>query len=259
MGLWTEEDTDRSIITGPEFAALTDEELKQRVLDLKIIARAKPMDKKRLVECLQSLNQVVAVTGDGTNDAPALKAAHVGLSMGDGTSVAQRGFRHYNHRQFVPFHRPCRYVGAQSVSEHTAFHSFPTYRKRCSVPHCPGRCFMGTQSPLTVTQMLWVNLIMDTFAAMALASLPPSQQVMDDQHATATHSSLRATCGYASARLAGIFFLTLLAFLYVLEHSDIRQMTDLLQFNFSNHKELTPLRVKSVLHNVHNAAILEYV
>lgn len=89
VGLWTDDDTDRQMMTGPEFAALSDEQLMERVLDLKVIARARPMDKKRLVEALQSLGQVVAVTGDGTNDAPALKAAHVGLSMGDGTSVAK--------------------------------------------------------------------------------------------------------------------------------------------------------------------------
>ena len=89
IGLWTPQDGDREIITGPEFAALSDEELARRVMDLKIIARARPMDKKRLVEALQKLDQVVAVTGDGTNDAPALKAAHVGLSMGDGTAVAK--------------------------------------------------------------------------------------------------------------------------------------------------------------------------
>ena len=89
IGLWSKRDKDEAIITGTEFAKLSDDELDERVLDLKIIARARPMDKKRLVESLQRKNQVVAVTGDGTNDAPALKAAHVGLSMGDGTSVAK--------------------------------------------------------------------------------------------------------------------------------------------------------------------------
>lgn len=89
IGLWKEGDGERNIITGPDFAALSDEQLKDRVMDLKIIARARPMDKKRLVEALQAKNQVVAVTGDGTNDAPALNAAQVGLSMGDGTSVAK--------------------------------------------------------------------------------------------------------------------------------------------------------------------------
>ena len=90
IGLWNDStDSDRNIITGPEFAELSDTQLKERVRDLKIIARARPMDKKRLVEALQANNEVVAVTGDGTNDAPALKTAHVGLSMGDGTSVAK--------------------------------------------------------------------------------------------------------------------------------------------------------------------------
>jgi len=240
VGLWTEEDTDRSIITGPEFAALTDEELKQRVLDLKIIARAKPMDKKRLVESLQSLNQVVAVTGDGTNDAPALKAAHVGLSMGDGTSVAKEASDiTIIDNSFLSIGRAVMW----GRSLYQNIQRFILFQLTVNVVACLivlAGAFMGTQSPLTVTQMLWVNLIMDTFAAMALASLPPSQKVMDDQPRNRHAFIITRDMWVRIGTLGGIFFLTLLAFLYVLEHSDIRQMTDLLQFNFSNHKELTP-------------------
>lgn len=89
IGLWTSEDTERNRITGVEFAALSDEEALERVVDLKVMSRARPMDKQRLVQLLQQKGEVVAVTGDGTNDAPALNHAQVGLSMGTGTSVAK--------------------------------------------------------------------------------------------------------------------------------------------------------------------------
>ncbi|GAB6976779.1 calcium-translocating P-type ATPase, PMCA-type [Prevotella falsenii] len=240
VGLWTEEDTDRNIITGPEFAALTDEELKQRVLDLKIIARAKPMDKKRLVETLQSLNQVVAVTGDGTNDAPALKAAHVGLSMGDGTSVAKEASDiTIVDNSFLSIGRAVMW----GRSLYLNIQRFILFQLTVNVVACLivlAGAFMGTQSPLTVTQMLWVNLIMDTFAAMALASLPPSKKVMTDQPRNRHAFIITRDMWTRIGTLGSIFFLTLLIFLYVLEHSDIRQLTDLQQFNFSNHKELTP-------------------
>ena len=198
------------------------------------------MDKKRLVECLQSLNQVVAVTGDGTNDAPALKAAHVGLSMGDGTSVAKEASDiTIIDNSFLSIGRAVMW----GRSLYQNIQRFILFQLTVNVVACLivlAGAFMGTQSPLTVTQMLWVNLIMDTFAAMALASLPPSQQVMDDQPRNRHAFIITRDMWVRIGTLGGIFFLTLLAFLYVLEHSDIRQMTDLLQFNFSNHKELTP-------------------
>ena len=240
VGLWTEEDNDHNIITGPEFAALTDEELKQRVLDLKIIARAKPMDKKRLVETLQSLNQVVAVTGDGTNDAPALKAAHVGLSMGDGTSVAKEASDiTIVDNSFLSIGRAVMW----GRSLYQNIQRFILFQLTVNVVACLivlAGAFMGTHSPLTVTQMLWVNLIMDTFAAMALASLPPSQKVMNDRPRNRNAFIITRNMWIRITGLGAIFFLSLLAFLYILEYSDITQMTDLLHFNFSNHKELTP-------------------
>ena len=180
IGLWTKKDNDSAIITGAEFEKLSDDELDKKVLGLKIIARARPMDKKRLVESLQRNNQVVAVTGDGTNDAPALKAAHVGLSMGDGTSVAKEA----SDITIIDnsFSSICRAV-MWGRSLYQNIQRFLLFQLTVNVAACfivLVGAFMGTESPLTVTQMLWVNLIMDTFGAMALASLPPSQSVMKD-------------------------------------------------------------------------------
>lgn len=181
IGLWKPEDTDRNIITGPEFGKLTEAELDDRVMDLKIIARARPMDKKRLVEALQRQGQVVAVTGDGTNDAPALKAAHVGLSMGDGTSVAKEASDiTIVDNSFASIGRAVMW----GRSLYRNIQRFVMFQMTVNVAAClivMAGAFMGTESPLTVTQMLWVNLIMDTFAAMALASLPPSESVMRDK------------------------------------------------------------------------------
>ena len=181
IGLWNDTtDTERNIITGSEFAELSDKQLKERVRDLKIIARARPMDKKRLVEALQANNEVVAVTGDGTNDAPALKTAHVGLSMGDGTSVAKEA------SDITIIDNSFSSIGRAVMwgrSLYKNIQRFLLFQLTVNVAACflvLFGSFMGTESPLTVTQMLWVNLIMDTFGAMALASLPPSRNVMDE-------------------------------------------------------------------------------
>ena len=181
IGLWTPEDTERNRITGVEFAALSDEEALDRVLDLKVMSRARPMDKQRLVQLLQQKGAVVAVTGDGTNDAPALNHAQVGLSMGTGTSVAKEASDitllddsfhsiatavmwgrslYKNIQRFIVFQLTINVVALLSVLL---------------------GAFFGTSLPLTVTQMLWVNLIMDTFAAMALASISPSMDVMNEK------------------------------------------------------------------------------
>lgn len=181
IGLWTSEDTERNRITGVEFAALSDEEALERVIDLKVMSRARPMDKQRLVQLLQQKGEVVAVTGDGTNDAPALNHAQVGLSMGTGTSVAKEASDitllddsfhsiatavmwgrslYKNIQRFIVFQLTINVVALLSVLL---------------------GAFLGTELPLTVTQMLWVNLIMDTFAAMALASIAPSMDVMNEK------------------------------------------------------------------------------
>lgn len=181
VGLWTNTDGDENIITGPEFATLTDKQLLERVENLKIIARARPMDKRRLVEALQQRNEVVAVTGDGTNDAPALKAAHVGLSMGDGTSVAKEA------SDITIIDNSFSSIGRAVMWGRSLYQNiqrFILFQLTVNVVACLVvlvGAFTGTESPLTVTQMLWVNLIMDTFAAMAFATLPPSAAVMHDK------------------------------------------------------------------------------
>ncbi|RHO59034.1 calcium-translocating P-type ATPase, PMCA-type [Tannerella sp. AM09-19] len=181
IGIWKPEDTDENIITGTDFEALPDDEAFERVKKLKVMCRARPTDKQRLVELLQKDGQIVAVTGDGTNDAPALNHANVGLSMGTGTSVAKEAsditllddsFKsiatavmwgrslYQNIQRFLLFQLTINVVALVIVFLGSIF---------------------GHELPLTVTQMLWVNLIMDTFAAGALASLPPNKEVMKDK------------------------------------------------------------------------------
>lgn len=240
IGLWTDKDTDRNIITGQEFDALSDDELDKRVADLKIISRARPMDKKRLVESLQRNNQVVAVTGDGTNDAPALKAAHVGLSMGDGTSVAKEA------SDITIIDNSFSSIGKAVMwgrSLYKNIQRFLLFQLTVNVAACLivlCGAFMGTQSPLTVTQMLWVNLIMDTFAAMALASLPPSESVMNDKPRDRKAFILDKNMYENILGVGGFFFAILLVMLYIFEHSDITQLTDLMHVQLGPSNGLTP-------------------
>ena len=229
IGLWNDEkDTERNIITGPEFAALSDEELQERILDLKIISRARPMDKKRLVETLQKKNQVVAVTGDGTNDAPALRAAHVGLSMGDGTSVAKEA------SDITIIDNSFSSIGKAVMWGRSLYQNiqrFLLFQLTVNVTACflvLCGAFMGTESPLTVTQMLWINLIMDTFAAMALASLPPSESVMKDKPRDRKAFILNKPMLREIIGVGGFFFLMLLGMLYIFQHAEVNQLTDLL-------------------------------
>lgn len=228
IGLWTSTDTERNIITGPDFAALTEEQLLDRVQDLKIIARARPMDKKRLVEALQKKNQVVAVTGDGTNDAPALHTAHVGLSMGDGTSVAKEA------SDITIIDNSFSSIGKAVMWGRSLYQNiqrFLLFQLTVNVTACflvLCGAFMGTESPLTVTQMLWINLIMDTFAAMALASLPPSESVMQDKPRDRNAFILNKSMIANIIGVGGFFFAMLLGLLYMFQHADIHQLTDLL-------------------------------
>ena len=228
IGLWSSTDTDNNIITGPEFEELTDEQLLDRIEDLKIIARARPMDKKRLVEALQKKNQVVAVTGDGTNDAPALHTAHVGLSMGDGTSVAKEA------SDITIIDNSFSSIGKAVMWGRSLYQNiqrFLLFQLTVNVTACflvLCGAFMGTESPLTVTQMLWINLIMDTFAAMALASLPPSESVMQDKPRNRNAFILNKQMIANIVGVGGFFFVMLLGLLYIFQHADIHQLTDLL-------------------------------
>ena len=219
VGLWTEGDGERQMITGTEFAALSDEELLERVVDLKVIARARPMDKKRLVEALQKLGQVVAVTGDGTNDAPALKAAHVGLSMGDGTSVAKEA------SDITIIDNSFSSIGRAVMWGRSLYRNiqrFILFQMTVNVAACLivlVGAFMGTEVPLTVTQMLWVNLIMDTFAAMALASLPPTETVMKEQPRDRRKFIIDRSMTWQILTVGLLFFVVLLHILYKYEHN----------------------------------------
>ena len=228
IGLWDDSrDGEENIITGVEFAELTDAQLRERVGDLKIIARARPMDKKRLVEALQANNEVVAVTGDGTNDAPALKAAHVGLSMGDGTSVAKEA------SDITIVDNSFSSIGRAVMWGRSLYQNiqrFILFQMTVNVAACfivLFGAFMGMQSPLTVTQMLWVNLIMDTFAAMALASLPPSRSVMREKPRSREAFIINSPMWKSIIGVGGIFFLFLLALLYYFEHTDITSLTQM--------------------------------
>ena len=239
IGLWSSTDTDNNIITGPEFEELTDEQLLDRIEDLKIIARARPMDKKRLVEALQKKNQVVAVTGDGTNDAPALHTAHVGLSMGDGTSVAKEA------SDITIIDNSFSSIGKAVMWGRSLYQNiqrFLLFQLTVNVTACflvLCGAFMGTESPLTVTQMLWINLIMDTFAAMALASLPPSESVMQDKPRNRNAFILNKQMIANIVGVGGFFFVMLLGLLYIFQHADIHQLTDLLTLQLGEKGHVT--------------------
>ena len=248
IGLWDDSrDGDRNIITGTEFAELSDAQLRERVGDLKIIARARPMDKKRLVEALQANNEVVAVTGDGTNDAPALKAAHVGLSMGDGTSVAKEA------SDITIVDNSFSSIGRAVMWGRSLFQNiqrFILFQMTVNVAACfivLAGAFMGTESPLTVTQMLWVNLIMDTFAAMALASLPPSASVMKDKPRSREAFIINRPMWQSIVGVGGIFFLLLLGILYIFEHYQVNNILELFSFIPQtvdvNNATLTPIEL----------------
>lgn len=233
IGLWKDTDNDKNIITGAELAMLTDRQLQERAMDLKIIARARPMDKKRLVEALQNLDQVVAVTGDGTNDAPALNKADVGLSMGNGTAVAKDASDMIiQDNSFSTIANAVMW----GRSLYKNIQRFLLFQLTVNVAACflvLFGAFLGTESPLTVTQMLWVNLIMDTFAAIALSALPPQKSVMNEKPRNPKafildHSLLRNIFG-----VGGFFFVMLLVMLVIFQHADIQSMNDLLKLNFS--------------------------
>lgn len=240
IGLWDNEtDGERNIITGPEFEALTDEELMARVKDLKIIARARPLDKKRLVEALQESNEVVAVTGDGTNDAPALKSAHVGLSMGDGTSVAKEASDiTIIDNSFSSIGRAVMWGRSlyQNIQRFILF-QMTVNVAACLVVLCGA--FMGMESPLSVTQMLWVNLIMDTFAAMALACLPPSRSVMQEKPRSRSAFIISGGMWRFIIGVGGLFFAVLIGLVYYFEHTDITSLTEMWSVPFGSNTGLS--------------------
>ena len=240
IGLWKPEDTERNRITGAAFAELTDEEALDRVMDLKIMSRARPTDKQRLVQLLQQKGAVVAVTGDGTNDAPALNHAQVGLSMGTGTSVAKEA------SDITLLDDSFNSIGTAVMWGRSLYQNiqrFLLFQLTVNVTACLlvlCGAFMGTESPLTVTQMLWINLIMDTFAAMALASLPPSESVMLEKPRNRKAFILNREMLGEIVGVGGFFFVMLLALLYIFQHADITQLTDLWNLQLSAKGHVTP-------------------
>lgn len=239
IGLWSETDTDKKIITGTELAKLSDEQLEERVMDLKIIARARPMDKKRLVDALRRLDQVVAVTGDGTNDAPALNAADVGLAMGNGTQVAK------DASDMIIQDNSFSTIASAVMwgrSLYKNIQRFLLFQLTVNVAACflvLFGAFLGTESPLTVTQMLWVNLIMDTFAAIALSALPPQKSVMDENPRDPKAFILDKSMLCNIFGVGGFFFIVLLALLIIFQHTEISSMKDLLNFSIGERNPVT--------------------
>lgn len=227
IGLWQDGDGEQQVVTGPEVAEMSDDELEERIGKIKVISRARPLDKQRLVEALQRRNQVVAVTGDGTNDAPALKSAHVGLSMGDGTSIAKEASDiTIVDNSFASIGRAVMW----GRSLYQNIQRFILFQMTVNVAACLivlAGAFLGTDTPLTVTQMLWVNLIMDTFAAMALASLPPSARVMHEKPRDRSSFIIDKAMGRGILMVGGLFFVILLVLYYLFYTYNIRSMTDL--------------------------------
>lgn len=227
IGLWQDGDGEQQVVTGPEVAEMSDDELEERIGKIKVISRARPLDKQRLVEALQRRNQVVAVTGDGTNDAPALKSAHVGLSMGDGTSIAKEASDiTIVDNSFASIGRAVMW----GRSLYQNIQRFILFQMTVNVAACLivlAGAFLGTDTPLTVTQMLWVNLIMDTFAAMALASLPPSARVMHEKPRDRSSFIIDKAMGRGILMVGGLFFVILLVLYYLFHTYNIRSMTDL--------------------------------
>ena len=231
IGLWQENEPEHHHLTGTEFAAMNDESLLDRILTLKILSRARPMDKQRLVQLLQRKNQVVAVTGDGTNDAPALNAAQVGLSMGDGTSVAKEASDiTILDNSFSSISRAVMW----GRSLYQNIQRFILFQLTINVAACLIvliGAFLGTESPLTVTQMLWVNLIMDTFAALALASLPPNEKVMTNKPRKTTDHIINKPMAKGILSVGLLFVVLLFGLLQYFKHANITSLT---QFNFAD-------------------------
>jgi Ca2+-transporting ATPase len=232
IGVWpkTGEVCDKWHITGIEFESLSDEEAFERVVDLKVMSRARPADKQRLVEMLQKHGEVVAVTGDGTNDAPALNHAHVGLSLGSGTSVAKQA----SDITLLDdsFHSIAGAVmwGRSLYKNIQRFLFFQLVVNLTALLLVLGGAIIGTEMPLTVTQILWVNLIMDTFAALALASLPPSREVMAEKPRKQTDFIISKPMAKGILLCSMLFFACSLALLFWCENSgtagiDIHELT----------------------------------
>ena len=208
-----------STITGPEWAALSDEEAYKRAAEIRVMSRARPTDKQRLVDMLQKRGEVVAVTGDGTNDAPALHYAHVGLSLGSGTSVAKEASDMTLLDDSFGSIANAVMWGRSLYKNIQRFLFFQLVVNLTALLLVLGGSLIGTEMPLTVTQILWVNLIMDTFAAMALASLPPSREVMKDNPRKQSDFIITPGMGKAILWCGLTFFAAMFVFLFYCERN----------------------------------------
>ena len=227
LGLWKDDDQrDFNQISGKDFEALSDEEAKRRIPLIKIMSRARPMDKERLVRLQQGNGEVVAVTGDGTNDAPALKAAQVGLSMGDGTTVAKEASDiTILDNSFKSISRAVMW----GRSLYLNIQRFVLFQMTINVAACFLVMFgalLGTDVVLTVTQMLWVNLIMDTLAALALASLPPSASVMNDKPRSKNAHILTKPMISTILTVGLLFMVIMFGFVQYFKHVEVSSLTD---------------------------------
>ena len=253
VGLWNDEvDGDENHISGPDFAALSEEDAAKRALKLKIMSRARPTDKSRLVRLLQEAGEVVAVTGDGTNDAPALNAAQVGLSMGDGTSVAKEASDiTIMDNSFASITKAVMW----GRSLYQNIQRFVLFQLVVNIVAClivVIGAFTGAESPLTVTQMLWVNLIMDTFAALAFASLPPSMEVMKNKPRRSTDFILSRDMIYRILSTGILFMVILFGLMQCFRNNDIKSISYLVEypgtffasmFDFGGNGEFTPVEL----------------
>lgn len=221
---------DQQMITGEQWEALSDEEAYERAKDIRVMSRARPTDKQRLVAMLQKRGEVVAVTGDGTNDAPALHYAHVGLSLGSGTSVAKEASDMTLLDDSFKSIANAVMWGRSLYRNLQRFLFFQLVVNVAALLLVLGGSVIGTEMPLTVTQILWVNLIMDTFAALALALLPPSHEVMKDKPRKASDFIINKSIGFGILFCGIVFFLVMFALLVYCERRgkggvDVHELT----------------------------------
>ena len=221
---------DQQMITGEQWEALSDEEAYKRAKDIRVMSRARPTDKQRLVAMLQKHGEVVAVTGDGTNDAPALHYAHVGLSLGSGTSVAKEASDMTLLDDSFKSIANAVMWGRSLYRNLQRFLFFQLVVNVTALLLVLGGSIIGTEMPLTVTQILWVNLIMDTFAALALASLPPSHEVMNDKPRKATDFIINKGMAFGILFCGIAFFIVMFAMLIYCERRgkggvDVHELT----------------------------------
>ena len=261
LGLWKDTDQkDFNHISGKDFEALSDEEAKRRIPLIKIMSRARPMDKERLVRLQQAYGEVVAVTGDGTNDAPALKAAQVGLSMGDGTTVAKEA------SDITILDNSFKSIGRAVMwgrSLYLNIQRFVLFQMTINVAACLVVMFgalLGTDAVLTVTQMLWVNLIMDTFAALALASLPPSESVMKEKPRSKDAHILTKPMINSIFIVGVMFVLIMLGFVQYFKHTDVESLTNFSLVDYlTNYFNFSASEVSDYTHYEHSLTFTIFV